>query len=1080
MRRSGRRTGPGATLPAVPKNLVIVESPAKARTIERYLGAGLPRPRLLRPRPRPAREPRQGQVRRRRRPRLRTRVRDLATTAASRSPTSRRRPSRPTRSTSPPTSTARARRSPGTSPRRPTCPPTKTRRVTFSEITEPAIREAFAHPREIDQNLVDAQQTRRIVDRLVGYTLSPLLSRKVRGGLSAGRVQSVAVRLVVEREREIDAFTAREYWTIEALLATDGRRDVRRRARPHRRRGARRRRRGDRRDATPRRIARAPSGRHQDRRRGPRSARPAPPFTTSTLQQEASRKLGFSPKRTMSIAQRLYEGVETAGRPGRPHHLHADRLDRDRRRRDGRGARGHRRALRRRRTRCPRAASTRPSRRAPRRRTSRSGRPASGATRTRWPASLKPDELRLYRLIWQRALASQMARQGARDDDGRAGRRPLRAARHRRRKDAVRRLRRASTPRAATTTPPTRRRGRPAAGARRGRRHDRRRRHADPALHRAAAALHRGDADQGARGARHRPAVDLRGDDLDDRRPRLRARSRSGGCARSPSPRSSRTCWSSTSATSSTSSSPRGWRRSSTRSPAASATGCRCCASSTARCRTASTRSARELKRSDFTTEATDEVCSRGPPDGHPARAERPVPGLLAVPRAQGDAAAARRRAAARSEGDRRGLPRVRRGHARRQARPVRAVRRLLALPGLQVHQEGRPAAARPAAVRGRSAPRTTTAISSPRRARRTGQRLLGLLATTRSCDFTTNHEPLGGAPRRGRRPGRAQGRGGASASKCGATSDAPPDAIVPGERYAGGPPNPEALARPARARGGARAGGAARTGGRRAAPAPAGRPVHDAANAPGRAGRRRVSAVAARRPRPTRRSTRFLRSLAARDASPHTRRAYAHGRRRLPRLARRARRPTGAHRPAPTCAPTSRVLGAGPRPLVGRAAARRDPLVPSLGDARRPRAGDPWGAIATPRLPRRLPRVLEVDAGRAAARRRSTRSSTPPATTPDAAAHVRDRARPARPGARRDGVRGRAAHQRAGGRGPRARSTCAAARSACSARAARSGSGCSGGRRSSAPRRVSRGRPAGPARAPRRPRRARRRPRSS
>src|SRR4051794_18161864 len=99
-------------------------------------------------------------------------------------------------------------------------PSGKTRRVTFSEITEPAIREAFANPRDIDRNLVDAQQTRRIVDRLVGYTLSPLLSRKVRGGLSAGRVQSVAVRLVVEREREIDAFTAREYWTLQALLAT--------------------------------------------------------------------------------------------------------------------------------------------------------------------------------------------------------------------------------------------------------------------------------------------------------------------------------------------------------------------------------------------------------------------------------------------------------------------------------------------------------------------------------------------------------------------------------------------------------------------------------------------------------------------------------------------------------------------------------------------------------------------------------------------------------------------------------------------------------------------------------------------
>jgi DNA topoisomerase I len=100
-------------------------------------------------------------------------------------------------------------------------PTDKTRRVTFSEITESAIQEAFANPRDIDQNLVDAQQTRRIVDRLVGYTLSPLLGKKVQRGLSAGRVQSVAVRLVVEREREINAFTAREYWTIEAALLTE-------------------------------------------------------------------------------------------------------------------------------------------------------------------------------------------------------------------------------------------------------------------------------------------------------------------------------------------------------------------------------------------------------------------------------------------------------------------------------------------------------------------------------------------------------------------------------------------------------------------------------------------------------------------------------------------------------------------------------------------------------------------------------------------------------------------------------------------------------------------------------------------
>jgi DNA topoisomerase-1 len=188
-------------------------------------------------------------------------------------------------------------------------PAAKTHRVTFSEITEGAIRAAFAQPRDIDRNLVDAQQARRIVDRLVGYTLSPLLSRKVRGGLSAGRVQSVAVRMVVEREREIRAFVAREYWTLEALLAAaDGATftaDVVRIG-------------GRALDVTDGETAEG----HAAALRGSRPVvdsvgtktskrNPAPPFTTSTLQQEASRKLGFSPKRTMSVAQDLYEGEDT-------------------------------------------------------------------------------------------------------------------------------------------------------------------------------------------------------------------------------------------------------------------------------------------------------------------------------------------------------------------------------------------------------------------------------------------------------------------------------------------------------------------------------------------------------------------------------------------------------------------------------------------------------------------------------------------------------------------------------------------------------------------------------------------------
>ena len=187
------------------------------------------------------------------------------------------------------------------------------RRIGSRSTRSPRARSArrSRSPRDIDRNLVDAQQARRIVDRLVGYTLSPLLSRKVRGGLSAGRVQSVAVRLVVEREREIRAFTAREYWTLEALLATpDG--DA---VRPPRSCGSRASRSTSATATTAsghaaalRRAAARSSTRSP---RGQSKRNPAPPFTTSTLQQEASRKLGFSPKRTMSDRAAAVRGRRT-------------------------------------------------------------------------------------------------------------------------------------------------------------------------------------------------------------------------------------------------------------------------------------------------------------------------------------------------------------------------------------------------------------------------------------------------------------------------------------------------------------------------------------------------------------------------------------------------------------------------------------------------------------------------------------------------------------------------------------------------------------------------------------------------
>ena len=284
--------------------------------------------------------------------------------------------------------------------------PDKTRRVTFSEITEAAIKKAFAEPRSIDINLVDAQQARRVVDRLVGYTLSPLLWRKVRAGLSAGRVQSVAVRLVVDREREIRAFLAREYWTLKAtLLAPNGssfdadlvriggkKPDVSDADTAERHAAAIR-------VSHP--IVTEVTVKNTNRN-------PAPPFTTSSLQQEASRKLGFSPKRTMSAAQRLYEGVETdEGQVGLITYMRTDSV--------ALSSQAMAEAARVIEARFGDNYTT-PKGRAFKNKT-RNAQEAHEAIRPTsfWrdpeamARSLKNDEARLYRLIWQRALASQMA-----------------------------------------------------------------------------------------------------------------------------------------------------------------------------------------------------------------------------------------------------------------------------------------------------------------------------------------------------------------------------------------------------------------------------------------------------------------------------------------------------------------------------------------------------------------------------------------------------------------------------------------------------------------------------------------------
>jgi DNA topoisomerase-1 len=189
-------------------------------------------------------------------------------------------------------------------------------RVEFYEITKNAIQQAIREPRELSQNLVNAQQARRALDYLVGFNLSPLLWKKVRRGLSAGRVQSPALRLIVEREEEIERFVAREYWTIESDLAAHGK-DFAARLTHFQGEKLEQFTIGDagRADEVESVLNRSAQGRLQvttvDKKQ--RRRNPAPPFTTSTLQQEASRKLGFSAQRTMRTAQSLYEGVDIGG-----------------------------------------------------------------------------------------------------------------------------------------------------------------------------------------------------------------------------------------------------------------------------------------------------------------------------------------------------------------------------------------------------------------------------------------------------------------------------------------------------------------------------------------------------------------------------------------------------------------------------------------------------------------------------------------------------------------------------------------------------------------------------------------------
>ncbi len=281
------------------------------------------------------------------------------------------------------------------------------RRVTFNEITKPAIEAAFASPRDLNLDLVDAQQARRIIDRLVGYKLSPLVASKIRRGLTAGRVQSVAVRLVVDREREIQAFTPVEYWTIGAdlrrgesgvtfrvgLTKIDGKKaEV----------GS-----GEEAAAIVADLREA-SYRVSDVTRSQRRQHAPPPFTTSTLTQEASRKLGFSARRTMSAAQALYEGISLPeGQVGLITYMRTDSVS------IATSAVAEAREV----IAARYGASSVPEQPNTYRTRSRGAQEAHEAVRpssfARTPESLegvlKPDHARLYDLIWRRAMASQMA-----------------------------------------------------------------------------------------------------------------------------------------------------------------------------------------------------------------------------------------------------------------------------------------------------------------------------------------------------------------------------------------------------------------------------------------------------------------------------------------------------------------------------------------------------------------------------------------------------------------------------------------------------------------------------------------------
>ena len=284
-------------------------------------------------------------------------------------------------------------------------------RITFNEITKKAVQDAITHPRKIDLDLFNSQQARRILDRLVGYELSPLLWQKIRKGLSAGRVQSVATKIVMDRDAEIDAFVPEEYWLVNASLSPKTI-DHRFKARYY----------GVEKDgkaekvklnnkAEADQVLKAVEGKEFTAaavKKGQKSRNPYPPFTTSTLQQEASRRLGFSSRKTMSVAQQLYEGVEIDGH-GQNALVSYIRTDSVRISDEAMAFADQYIAERYGKEFLPEKKRTYKNKNS-----SQDAHEAIRPTHFEFPpeeikSSLQPDQFKLYKLIWERFISSQMA-----------------------------------------------------------------------------------------------------------------------------------------------------------------------------------------------------------------------------------------------------------------------------------------------------------------------------------------------------------------------------------------------------------------------------------------------------------------------------------------------------------------------------------------------------------------------------------------------------------------------------------------------------------------------------------------------